>query len=390
MILTSDRILSGVRELRTRIAECALETERARRLPRALVEQLRTVGVFRMLVPESHGGSALDVVCSSAVLAELATADAAAGWIAMIGCHAPLHFSRFERVTFDTIYADGPDVIAGGSSAPKGLAERVAGGYQVSGRWTYASGCEHADWMFSVCAETEGGEPVVGPEPGSRSLVFIVLPAVHWQIFDTWNVAGLRGTGSHDIGLTDEFVPVERAVTFAKIAQGDSRSGGLFMAHHQMYLHVAAVAVGIAQGAVNDLIEIGKSTRRRLYTRGELGDAPAFQHRLGMAEADVQAARAFLFDVAERLWKQVHSGHVEEELAARVPQVAAWIAETCAGAVESCFRAAGAPAVQESSPLQRRLRDVHTLTQHILVQESSFASVGAMLVGRAPVTPLLA
>jgi hypothetical protein len=117
--------------------------------------------------------------------------------------------SLLPRDTYEQVYQNGPDVIIAGSAQPVGRAEAVAGGWRVNGRWPFASGCQHADWMFGFCVMTEGGKPLCGPagEGGPQLVRGFFLPARDWQIEDTWYVAGLKGTGSHHITLRDKVVP---------------------------------------------------------------------------------------------------------------------------------------------------------------------------------------
>lgn len=377
-------ILPAIRELAPVLADRALEVERGRALPRDIVELLRAAHVFRMLVPERFGGSALDVITCVDVLTELAATDGSVGWTVMIGSHAPLMFSLLPEATLEAIYANGPDVIGGGASIPKGRAHRVEGGFTVSGRWPFVSGCQHADWLFAVCATAEVGESPRVTRDGRPELRFIALPAPQWTIVDTWQSMGLRGTGSHDIVLTDVFIPEARTASFASQGARDVRDPVLFMPHHQMALHLGAIAIGIAQGAIADLVKLGQSGKRRMYATRELADTTLFQYHLGRAEVGVLAARALLREQAELLWRQMSEFHIEPELAARIPQSVVWIADACERAVDLCFRTAGASALFESSPLQRRLRDIHTLTQHFLLQESGLVAAGARLVKRPP------
>jgi alkylation response protein AidB-like acyl-CoA dehydrogenase len=147
-------VLRDVRALHATIEERALEIEATRQLPMDLVEALRSCGVFRMYVPKSHGGLGLDFLDSLEVIIELAAADGSVGWTAMIGCATPWMLVGLQRKTFDSIYASTPDVIHAGSTVPAGTAERAPGGYRVTGRWPFASGCRHADWMLGVCVIT--------------------------------------------------------------------------------------------------------------------------------------------------------------------------------------------------------------------------------------------
>lgn len=249
------------------------------------------MGVFRMLAPRSHGGLEIDFPATVDVLAELAGADGATGWTSMIGCETPQLFALLPRASFDAVYASGPDVICAGAFAPQGSAELAGGVYRASGRWGFASGCQHADWLFGQCVVTQNGVPTPGPVPGAPALRCVALPAARFEILDTWNTSGMRGTGSHDIALRDADVPAEW--TFDLWLGEPSVAGPLFAAPTlQFSLHIGAVALGIAEGALGDLAALAGTSKKRLYARAELADQPLFQYRLGHAEADARAARA--------------------------------------------------------------------------------------------------
>jgi alkylation response protein AidB-like acyl-CoA dehydrogenase len=151
----------------------------------------------------------------------------------------------------------------------------------------------------------------------------------------------------------------------------------------QFSMHIGAVALGIAEGALADLVSLAETRKTRLYARAELADQPLFQYRLGHAEADARAARAYLTSCAEAYWSQALAGAVDPAIRTRVLQTVAWTVETAARVVDACYTAGGGSALYETSPLQRRLRDIHTLTQHASVQENVFATAGAEKVGRA-------
>ncbi|MGH9186709.1 MAG: acyl-CoA dehydrogenase family protein, partial [Acidimicrobiales bacterium] len=182
-------VLDAVCDLAPGIREQADEIEAARRIPPQLVAQLATAGVFRMLVPRSHGGAQLDLVASMDVLELLAGADGSVGWTVWIGAASPLILRPVSPHVFDAIDADGPDVITGGSFTPLGVAEAVDGGYRVTGQWPFASGCQHCHWFFVHCAVDDGSDP---------PLRIMTVPATEIEIKDTGSVSGLCGTGSHD------------------------------------------------------------------------------------------------------------------------------------------------------------------------------------------------
>jgi alkylation response protein AidB-like acyl-CoA dehydrogenase len=377
----SDRILSAVRDLAPKIAAHASEIESARRLPMDLLSELRSIGLFRMLVPRSHGGLEIDFPPSVEILSELAAADGATGWSVMIGCEAPQLFALLPRSTFDQIYAAGPDVICAGAFAPQGSATVVDGGYRVNGRWAFASGCQHAGWLFGNCVVMKDGSPLPGPIEGSPRTRCAVMPASKWQILDTWHTAGMRGTGSNDITVNDAFVAEEW--TFDLFFGPPCIPGPLFAASIlQFSLHIGAVALGIAEAAFRDLLTLAGTNKRRLYARASLADSPLFQYRIGHAEADLYAARASLHARVESFWAQALSGTATFAMSTQVLQTVAWVVETAARVVDTCYTAGGGSALYDSSPLQRRLRDIHTLTQHASAQESMFTNAGAQRLGR--------
>lgn len=379
----AERLAAGVADFAPRIRERAAEIEGARRLPLDLVAELRRLGLFRMLVPRSHGGLEIDFPPTVDLLAKLAAADGAVGWTVMIGCETPQLLALLPRAKFDAIYADGPDVVCGGAFAPQGTAEEIPGGYRVSGRWSFASGCQHADWLFGNCVVTRDGAPLPGPIEGAPRVRCMALPATEWRILDTWKTAGLRGTGSHDIELRDARVSEDSS--FDLFMGEPSLPGPHFAAPLlQFSLHIGAVAVGIAEGALEDLTAFASTGKRRLYARASLADSQLFQYRLGHAEAAIQGARALLEARAAAYWQRALEGRVDPSLRTPVLQTVAWVVETCAGAVDACYTAGGGSAVYEGSPLQRRLRDIHTLTQHASVQESVFANAGAERLGKPP------
>ena len=380
MDASAGRILAATRDLAPRIAARAPEIEAARRLPLDLVAELRAAGFFRMLVPRSHGGLEVAYPHTIDVIAGLAAADGATGWTVMIGCESPQLFALLSRKGFDDVYSAGPDVVMAGAFAPQGRALPVTGGHRVTGRWGFASGCQHADWIFGHCVVGDGAAvPAEGAPP---TLVCTLLPAKAWTIHDTWHTAGLRGTGSQDIELADAFAP--ELHSFVLFGGMPSLPGPIFVgALQQASLHIAAVALGIAEGALADLVEFAATRKRRLYGPVALPDSPIFQHKLGHAEADAFAARALLKSRAEELWAQAcGSGTIEPAFMVRVIQTSAWVAETAARVVDVCYTVAGGSALYESSPLQRRLRDIHTLTQHASLQDTVFATAGAVRLGR--------
>jgi alkylation response protein AidB-like acyl-CoA dehydrogenase len=370
-------------ELAPEIRSRAEEAETSRRFPKDLLEKLKEAGVFRALVPQSHGGLELDFPAWLEVVRELARADASAGWIVLIGGSSAIILAKAARETFDCIYASGPDVIQGGLTGfPAGTAERVDGGYILSGRWPFSSGCQHCDWILGAAKVTERGALVQGDAPGSALIRVFALPASEWMIEETWDAVGLRGTGSHHTSLEAHFVPDSQ--TFDLLGGPPCLPGPLYRHPSALVplLH-GALATGIARGALDDLIEIAGGGRKQLFSRTEMQQSHIFQYELGQLDADLTAAEALLERTAKLVWSRVQScddleGAVNESFRASV-----WVTQAALKVCSVSFNLAGASAVYTTSSLQRRLRDMNAAAQHALVQKLHYQGIGAVRLGLA-------
>ena len=361
-------VAEAVRRLAPAIGARAEEIDAGRQLPADLLAELRAAGLFRMLAPRSHGGLEIGLLASMEVLEALAAADGATGWTAMIGAESPQLLSLLPRSTFDAVYAAGPDVTVGGSFAPVGRAEPVAGGYRVSGRWPFATGCRHWDWLFCNC---------VVEADATRAML---VPRDQVEIEDTWRVLGLRGTGSHHFAVRDVFVPDER--TFDIFFGRPCVPGVARYPIVDFCFHITSVAIGIAQAALDEVVEAAR-TRQRTSMRATLARTPLVQHRLGHADASLRAARALLRAEAERVGRETAGGDAPDylRLLARVYANDAWVAQVCTSVVDTCFATNGAAGIYDSASLQRRLRDIHTITQHASLNDNSITRAGAALLG---------
>jgi alkylation response protein AidB-like acyl-CoA dehydrogenase len=379
---TVDRLLADIRKLAPDITVRAAEIEAGRRIPLDLVEALRSIGVFRMLVPQSHGGLELDLPTALDVIAALGKIDGSVGWTAMIGNGGDIFAPLLQRETYEQIYRSGPDAIIAGSVQPAGTAEVAHGGWRVNGRWPFASGCLHADWMAGLCVMTERGKPISGPagEGGPPLVRGFVLPARDWQIEDTWYVAGLKGTGSHHIAVREALVP---AANFFDLANGvPCLPGPLYQAVLQLLplLH-GANTVGMAEGALDELVALARIGRQQLRAAVPMQDSETFQFELGRVEAEVRAARAFLEAQAASHWRHALAGTLKDEaLLTQSTQTAIWLVTTCVRVAGTCFALGGSSALYESSPLQRRLRDLHAAAQHAVAQQRHYVSAGKLLL----------
>jgi indole-3-acetate monooxygenase len=389
--LTAKSLLRDIHELQPAITARASEIETSRRIPADIVEVLKRAGIFRMFVPRRYGGLELDLPAGLEILVELAKIDSSVGWNAMTSSNGCLFSPFLPKQTYERIYQNGPDVIFAGATQPVGTAEEAAGagGRLVNGRWPFASGCQNADWIAGFCVSISNGEPVLS-EAGRPRIQAAWLPAHEWQIEDTWHAAGLRGTGSHHVVLKNELVPVSN---FSDLERGAPfLSGPLYAGLPQVLplLH-AASALGMAEAVVGNLIDLASTGRQQVQSPVPMRDSDIFKFELGRVVADLRAARALLQAQVASHWHHAVAGtRFGEAQLAESSQAAAWTTTTCVRVADVCFALAGGSAVYESSPLQRRLRDVHVAGQHARLQQRHYVSAGQQLLARPGEVPAAA
>jgi alkylation response protein AidB-like acyl-CoA dehydrogenase len=199
--------LERVRALAPLVDQYRDEGERQRRLPQPLFQEMRDTGMFSLWVPRNLGGAETDVETSIRVVEELSRLDGAVGWNVMIAANTSILWANLDpAVTAEMLLEHPGHVIAGTVTSGSGTAIPAAGGFRVTGRWPFASGCHQADWLVSVCQIVDGGQPRCAADGMPQPYTF-VLPAGACEILDTWDTVGLRGTGSHDFQVRDLYVP---------------------------------------------------------------------------------------------------------------------------------------------------------------------------------------
>lgn len=348
-----DKLLHEVQNLGERIRDEAGETEAARRVSAEIVDELAALGVFRMLAP---GGGRTDPVTFVRVCEELGYADGSTGWVAMIAGATSVALNYLASPIAAGMLAD-PRFLIAGVAAPFGVAAPVDGGYRVRGRWPFASGCEHATWLVGGCRVPEG----------PHAARMMIMPAATMTIHDTWDVAGLRGTGSHDIEAADVFVPAEHSFSLA-----DPRDG--FPVLSQLALGIGAVPLGIARAAIGEFSALARAKHDPVTGRSLAGKGWA---RTAVADAESLRASALAYLLAEAAAPDPRG----VDGVARLRLAIATATRNAARAVDLMYDAAGGTSLYTSSPLQRHLRDVHAATQHAMVGPDVRETIGAVLLG---------
>jgi len=373
---TLDAVLALAPDIRTQ----ADRIEQDRRLPVELVRALVRAGVFRLCVPRALGGLEAEPATVLEVLEQVARADGSTGWCAMIGATSGLTSGYLPGEEARLIYGASPDVVTGGVFAPTGSAVRDGDAYRVTGRWRFASGCQHCDWLMGGCVVQDGGSP-------RARLVF--FPARDVEIIDTWTVSGLRGTGSHDMAVRELHVPAARSVSITDDRPVVPGPLYAFPVFGLLAVGIAAVAVGIARGALD---EIERLATAKTPTGGRrlLAERPTVQAQIAEAEATAGAARAFLSEVVDEAWQAARgTGAIPVPLRARVRLAATHATTAAARAVDVAYTAGGGTAVYAESPLQRAFRDIHVVTQHMMVGPATWELAGRVLLGLETDTSML-
>ncbi len=372
-------VLAEARALAPSLAARAAEIEAARRLPADIARRLAEAGVFRLLVPEALGGIEAPPHLAFDVFETLAEADGAVGWCAGIGATSGLPSAYLPEAEARAIYGD-PLTIAGGVYAPMGRAEKQADGYRLSGRWKWASGSQNCRWLMGGALIFENGKPVLDAA-GTPEMRMLIFPAESVVFHDTWHVSGLCGTGSLDMEVRDILIPFPRAVSLSHDRPVRGGSTYAFPAFGLLALMIAAVSLGIARGALNDIRTLA-GVRVPAGSRRPMAERAAVQATFAEAVARLGAASAFLrAEVARAEAAAEGDGMLDTELRAALRLAATYATRTAAQVVDSCYDLGGGSSVFSDNPLQRRFRDIHTATQHMMVAPQTYELAGRVLFG---------
>lgn len=382
--ISVQRLLETARDLVPTVAARAAEIEAGRQVPEDIVDAMRASRMFKMLVPVSHGGLGLSVPDILPVLQAVSAGDGSVGWVMMVATVGQLFASRMPRALYDQIFSEDPDPMMMGVGTPVGRAEKTADGYRASGRWPFASGCKNAQWICGHCVIWAEGKPVM--DNGAPVTRFVVLPADRWRIEDTWHASGLAGSGSHHVRLDDIDVPESQT---CDVFRNPTCIPGHLESAILPFIPMihSAVAVGIASAAFADIVAIASNGRRQLFGTSDVRDSAIFQHEVGRLGAELRAVRSLLETQSAALQRRALEGVLDNKADfTESLQSSGWIHAVCKRVVDLCFELAGSAVL--TSPLERRLSDMHMVGQHVFSGERFYANAGAQHLGFPPVDPL--
>jgi indole-3-acetate monooxygenase len=383
---TAEAYLARARELVPMLREAGDEIERRRELPEPIVEALVERGIFKMLLPKSIGGAEIDPLTYTAVLETLAQADGSTAWSLgqNSGCSMTAPYLAHEIA--QEVFGPPRGILAWGPELPNaGKCVAVEGGYRATGQWGFATGSRHATWIGAHCPVFEAdGSPRLGPN-GRQITRTMLVPKSEATIIDNWQVLGLRGTGSDSYRLDDHFV--REAYTAMRDNDAERREKGplyQFTSGMIYAMSFSHVSLGIARGAYDAFIEIARDKVPR-GAKGTLRTNNVIQSQVAQCEARLNSSRAYLRGVIGEMWEEAQkTGRIGPEHHPQLRLASTWAIHQARDVVATVYHAAGASAIFESNPLERRMRDIHAGTQQGQGRPIHFETVGQMLMGLPP------
>ena len=378
-LVKTDAHLETARKLQPMVRAAAGEIEATRELPRALFEALADAGLFHLAVPRAIGGAEIDLPTYVQVIEELGKADASTAWIVNQGAIFATYAARMPRDVARRIWIDTPRAVVANTPAPTAQAIVVPGGYRVTGRQGFSTGCRHAAWVAPHAQVIDNGQPRL--DHGQPETRYLFVPVGEAELLDTWKVRGMRGTGTHHFAVHDVFVPAERTVLSATAPVLEP--GPLYRIPRTLCFASgdAAVALGMARTCLETFFELAGSKTPRAM-QAVLRDQSMVQVQVGQAEAAVRSGRAFLMETVRDLWSTVAAnGTPTLDQRATLRLATTHGIRLAAQVVDTVYNAAGATAAYEDHPIQRHFQDIHVITQHLQGRLAHYELVGRHTLG---------
>ncbi|WP_422367466.1 acyl-CoA dehydrogenase family protein [Pelagibius sp.] len=355
-----DRILSDIRARAT-------EFQALRHIPQDVVDQFKSLGVYRAFVPERFGGDAKSPAQFCRLIEDISAADASAGWVASFGVSAT-YLATLPQETYTKIFSENPDAVFAGAMFPPQPAKTVPGGYEVRGQWPWGSGIMGAD-LAGAGIKVEGND--------TKLPLIAIMPRDKVEVVDTWNTVGLAATGSHDIKVDGVVVPPEWTfIRGSKPTMDDRQFRYPSMALASQVL--AVVALGAARAALDYIHEGG--SRASVTGAPKPGARPYLQTEYAKARGVYLGAQALFYDTLEEAWDALeHDEAVSRDLHIRLRMVASKAAKDGAEAARMAFALGGSTAIEKGHPLIRNMIDAASVAQHAFLSEGTITAAGAAM-----------
>ncbi|MDG3010453.1 hydroxylase [Rhodococcus sp. D2-41] len=382
------QVLDRIEQFADEIRADGAEGDRLMRLTDRSAKRLREAGAIRMLQPKSHGGLEVHPREFAETAMAIGAMDGATGWVTgIVGVH-PWELAFFDEKAQDEVWGEDPDTWMASPYAPMGVARPVDGGYILNGRWSFSSGTDHCRWvMIGAAVGDQDGKRLMPPE-----VLHVLLPRSDYEIDqDSWDVVGLRGTGSKDLIVRDAFIPTYRTISADSVTDGRAwRDAGRTETLYKFPfscifpLGISSSLIGIAEGALACYINAQKE--RVAVTGVPIKNDPYVMYEMGAAAAEINASRVSILETVDRFWDKTEKGQEitfeERAVGRRTQTAAAWRAVS---AVDEIFARSGGGAMHLKFPMQRFWRDAHVgLTHAIHVPGSIYHASALTQLGGEP------
>ncbi len=373
-----DDYVARAQALAPLLKDAADEIEAERQLPPRVVEALIAGGFFKLLIPRSLGGAELHPLSYVQVLETLARAEPSTAWSLGQNSGCSMTAAYLEPEIAREIFGPRQGILAWGPDLPgAGRGVAVSGGFRVTGRWGFATGSRHATWLGAhVPVFEEDGSARL--QPNGRPYVRTVLfPKSQAKIIDNWHVIGLRGTGSDSYAVEDLFVPQQ--YTCSRDNPAERREPGLlykFTSGMVYAMGFSNVSLGIARGALDLFIELARDKIPR-GARKTLRENNVIQSLVAQCEARLSSCRAYIHETLEQMWDEAErQGDFRPDQHARLRLAATWAIQQSREVTAQLYSAAGATAIFNENPFERRFRDMHAIAQQIQARDTHYEDVG--------------
>ncbi len=386
-IAERDELLAKAESLRAIIEGDSEQNEAGRTLAMTSVNALYVSGILNMCVPRELGGFEADPMTQTEVYEAISAMDGAAGWCLVIGATSVgMLGGMLSEGALGQVFKNGRIPRASGTVVPSGLAERVDGGYRVTGRWAFGSAIHHADWVSTGALIAKDGAPVRSAD-GAPQQCSVCVPVKDVIIEDNWFSNGLKGTGSSHYRLENVFVADDFMLGRNRVTRG----GPLFRLPTYGYVSAchAGFALGVAKRAMSEITAMATGRKRKL-TGVKLADRGAFHKELGVMACKLAGARLLSLDILNRLWTAANKGarmSLVEWGECRAAMT--YVTEVAAEVTTFAYRYGGGASLYQSHPLQRCLRDIYTATQHGVVSDENYEVLGLALIGKGKWEPII-
>lgn len=393
--------IARARALKPVLEAAAPQIDAACALPPAVLDALFEAKLFRMLLPHTFGGAELEPATFFQVISEIAAGDASTAWCVAQSSGCSMSAAYMEPAAAHRVFGDARSAVAWGYSlGPQCRAAPVAGGWRISGTWGFGSGNRHASWIGAHCHRTDESGEILKHADGRPQERTMLIPRSAVTIKDdSWHVVGLRGTGSDTYSVTDLFVPSEYSLIPRATARGhhlaedaqpelepERREHGPLYRFSPMNVYEAgfsAVGLGVARATLDAFVALA-TKKTPSGTGNPLRDDAWIQSRIALSEARLSSARAWMISILRDMWQECATGQVRFETRVKLRLASTYAIHEARDVVHAAYADAGATAIFETGPFERRLRDINAVSQQIQANFSHLQSVGQYYLGLKP------